>query len=84
MGDLETVKLSDAATSFFPERAEIGGVDFVFALNLLDHELGVGDDAEVFVAVVEGPLEAAEEAGVFGEVVGAIAEELGELGEDVA
>lgn len=36
------------------------------------------------MAVVEGPLEAAEEAGVFGVVVGAVAEELGQFGEDVA
>ena len=36
------------------------------------------------VAVLEGVLEAAEEAGVLGVVVGANAEELGELGDDSA
>ena len=84
MGDFELVELGDAAFGFFPEGTEVRGVDLVLALDLLDHELGVGDDAEVGVVVVERPLEAAEEAGVLGVVVGAVAEELGELGEDVA
>ena len=84
VGDFELVELGDAAFGFFPEGAEIGGVDLVLALDLLDHQLGVGDDTEAGVAVVERPLEAAEEAGVLGVVVGAVAEELGELGEDVA
>ncbi len=84
VGDFELVELGDAAFGFFPEGAQVGGVDLVLALDLLDHELGVGDDAEVGVVVVERPLEAAEEAGVLGVVVGAVAEELGELGEDVA
>ena len=74
----------DAAFGLLPEGLEVGGVDLVLALDLLDHQLGVGDDAEAGVAVVEGVLEAGEQAGVLGEVVGADAEELGELGEDVA
>ena len=42
------------------------------------------DDAEAGVVVVEGVLEAGEEAGVLGVVVGADAEELAEFGEDHA
>jgi hypothetical protein len=84
VGDLEAVELRDAAAGFLPERAEVGRVHLVLALDLLDHELGVGDDAEAAVVVVERPLEAAEQAGVFGVVVGAVAEELGQLGQDAA
>lgn len=84
VGDFEAVEPGDAIFCFLPEGFEVGGVDFVFALDLLDHELGVGDDAEGAVAVIEGELKGGEETGVLGEVVGADAEELGELGEDVA
>ena len=84
VGDLEAVELRDAAAGFFPERPQVGGVDLVLALNLLDHQLGIGDDAEAGVAVVERPLQAAEQAGVLGEVVGSVAEKLAEFGEDVA
>ena len=84
VGDFEAFQLRDAAAGFLPERAQIGGVHLVLALDLLDHELGVGDDAQAAVVVVERPLEAAEQAGVFGVVVGAVAEELGQLGEDAA
>ena len=76
--------LGDAVFGLQPERSQVGGVDFVFALDLLDHELGVGDDAEARVVVVESVLEAGEEAGVFGEVVGAHAQEFAEFGEDLA
>jgi hypothetical protein len=84
MGDLEGFESGDAVSCLLPEGSQIGGVDFVLALNLLDHEFGVGDDAEAGVAVVERVLEAGEEAGVFGEVVGAHAEELAEFGQDRA
>jgi hypothetical protein len=84
VGDLEGFEFGDAVSGLLPEGSEVGGVDFVLALDLLDHELGVGDDAEAGVAVVEGVLEAGEEAGVFGEVVGAHAEELAEFGDDHA
>ena len=84
VGDFEGFEFGDAVFGLLPEGAEGGGVYFVFALDLLDHQLGVGDDAEAGVVVVEGVLEAGEEAGVFGEVVGAHAEEFAELGEDCA
>ena len=84
VGDLEGFEFGDAVAGFLPEGFEVGGVDFVFALDLLDHQLGVGDDAEAGVVVVEGVLEAGEEAGVLGVVVGADAEEFAEFGEDGA
>ena len=84
VGDLEALEAGDAIFCFLPEGFKVGRVDFVLALDLLDHELGVGDDAETRVAVIEGVLEAGEEAGVLGDVVGADSEELGELGEDGA
>jgi hypothetical protein len=84
VGDFEGFEFGDAVFGLLPEGSQVGGVDFVLALNLLDHELGVGDDAEAGVVVVERVLEAGEEAGVFGEVVGAHAEELAELGQDGA
>ncbi len=84
MGDLEGFEPGDAAARFLPEGLEVGGVDFVLALDLLDHQLGVGDDAEAGVVVVEGVLEAGEEAGVFGVVVGADAEEFAKFGQDGA
>ena len=60
VGDFEAVELGDAAAGFLPQGAQVGGVDLVLALDLLDHELGVGGDAEAGVVVVERPLEAAE------------------------
>ena len=84
VGDLEGFEFGDAVSCLLPEGFEVGGVDLVLALDLLDHQLGVGDDAEAGVVVVEGVLEAAEQAGVFGVVVGADAEELAEFGEDHA
>ncbi len=77
MGDLKPLKLRDAFAGFFPERAKIGGVDLVLALDLLDHEFGVGYHTKSGVSVIERPLQAAEKAGVFGEVVGSIPEKLG-------
>ena len=84
VGDLEGFEFGDAVSGLLPEGSQVGGVDLVLALDLLDHQLGVGDDAEAGVVVVEGVLEAGEEAGVFGVVVGAHAEEFAEFGEDDA
>jgi hypothetical protein len=84
VGDLEAVQMCDAATSFLPERAKVGGVDLVLALDLLHHQLRVGDDAQARNLVVKSVLQAAQKAGVLGIVVGAVAEELREFGEDMA
>jgi hypothetical protein len=84
VGDLEGLEFGDSAFGFVVKGLEVGAFDLVFALDLLDHELGIADDAEAGVVVVEGVLQAAEEAGVFGVVVGAHAEEFGEFGDDHA
>ena len=82
--DLEAVELGDFLLCLLEEGPEDGAFDLVLALDLLDHELGVGDDAETAVAVGEGEVEGGEQAGVLGEVVGLDAEEFREFGEDVA
>src|SRR3954468_6826863 len=46
VGDFEGFETGYAVLCFLPEGFEIGRVDLVLALDLLDHELGVGDDAE--------------------------------------
>ena len=84
VGDFEALQLIGTAAGFFPERAQVGAVDLVFALHLLDHQLGVGDDAEAATFVFKGPGENAEQGGVFGVVVGALAEVFAEPGEDAA
>ncbi len=84
VGDLEGFQFGYAVFCLLPEGSQIRGVDLVLALDLLDHQLGVRDDAEAGVMVVEGVLETGEEAGVFGEVVGAHAEEFAEFGQDHA
>jgi hypothetical protein len=84
VGDFEVGKVGDAAAGFFPKGFEVGGVDLELALNLFDHQERVGDDPETGLVVVECPLEASEEAGVLGVVVGAMAEEFRELGKDVS
>lgn len=38
VGDLEAFEFGDAAAGFLPKGFEVGGVDFVLALDLLDHE----------------------------------------------
>ena len=84
VGDLEAFEFGDAALGFFVERLEVRAFDLIFALDLLDHQLGVGDDAEAGMVVVERVLEAAKEAGVFGVVIGAHAKEFAELSQGVA
>jgi len=54
------------------------------ALHLFDHQFRIGNDAQVPGAVLDGPGQDGEEAGVFGVVVGLNAEELAELGHDAA
>lgn len=77
VGDLEPLQSSDAPASFLPKWPKVRRVDLVLALDLLHHELGVGDDTQGEMTVVECPLETSEQAGVLGEVVGAVAQEFG-------
>ena len=82
VGDLEAVEFGDAAFCLFVEGLEVGAFDLILTLDLLDHQFGVGDDAETGMVVVEGVLEAAEEAGVLGVVIGAKSKKFTEFGED--
>jgi len=84
VADFEAVDAAGELSGFFKERAEDGAGDLVLALHLLDHQLGVGDDAEALDVVFGGPLEYAEKAGVLSEVVGADSEELAQFGYDAA
>ena len=84
MLDLEFFELICPAAGFFPQGAQVGAVDFVFALHLLDHQFGIGDDTDTGLFVFEAPGEDAQESGVFGVVVGAFAEVLAETGENAA
>ena len=77
MTDFEPIELCDAAPRLLPKGTQIGRIHLVFALDLFHHELGIGDHTQAAVAVIEYPLQAAEQAGVFGVVVGAIAKKLG-------
>ena len=84
VADLEAIDAAGELSGFFKERAEDGAGYLVLALHLLDHQLGVGDDAEALDVVFDGPLEHAKKAGVLGVVVGADAEELAQFGYDAA
>ena len=84
MGDFESLKLVCPAACFFPEWAEVGAVDLVLALHLLDHQFRVGDDAQAALLVFQAPGEDAQKGGVFSVVVGALAEVLAEPGEYAA
>ena len=81
VGDLKGVEPGDAVAGLLPQGLQVRGVDLVLALDLLDHQLGIGDDLDAAVAVGEGPVEHGEQAAVLGEIVGAGAEKLRELGE---
>jgi len=80
VGDLEAIELRDAAFGLLIERTKIGRVDLVLALNLFDHQLGVGDEFDSWMTVIKCPLQNSQEAGVLGKVVGFEAEELAEFG----
>lgn len=60
--DFEALELVGEAVGFNPEGAQVRAVDFVLALHLLDHELGVGDDAECGVPVFDRPGKSGDEA----------------------
>ncbi len=84
MADLEAFELGIAAFCLIVKGLEVGALDLIFALDLLDHQLRIADDAQAGMVVVEGVLKAAEEARVLGVVVGPHAEKLAQFGEDHA
>src|SRR5260221_8952174 len=56
------------------ERTQSFVLDLVLAVQLLDHQLAVTIDDELFAAYFLGIFECFDEAGVFGDVVGGLAE----------
>lgn len=68
--DAKGIESGGAALRFFVERAQIRAVNAVLALHLLDHELGIGDDAEVGIAFGEREPKGGKQAGVFREIIG--------------
>lgn len=77
--DTEGFEPGCTAFGFFVEGAEVRAFDAVFALHLLDHQLGISDDAQMGIALRDGEFEGGEEGGVFGEVVGFYPEEFVQL-----
>ena len=55
--DLKLFQFSGQEPGLLPEGAEGGAGDFVLAFELLDHELGVGDDAEALYTVAQSPVQ---------------------------
>ena len=82
--DAEGIELCDAALCLVVERAQIGAGDLVAALDLLDEQLGVADDAQAAMAGVEGPLQRAQQRRIFGDIIGGFAQEFAEFGELLA
>ncbi len=78
---LEAAELGGAAFGFLVQRLEVRAFDAVLALDLLDHELRVGNDPELAGVVRERPLERGEQARIFGYVVSLDADEVAELGQ---
>ncbi len=78
------VSLRGAAFSFFPERDKAGVFHLVEALHLLDHQLGVRDDAQTLGFILEGPIEDCQQRGVLGVIIGLLAQVFAQTGDDAA
>lgn len=81
---LEAVEAGGPAFGFLVEGNEAGAFHLVLTLHLLDHQLGIGDDAELSGAVFDGPLQNCQKAGVLGVVVGLDAKKMVEAGDYLA
>ena len=82
--DLEFFELGDAAFGLVVKRTQLRAIDTVLSLDLLDHQLGVGDDLEMGMAVGDREVEGGEQAGIFGEIVGLLAQVFAQLAEGFA
>jgi hypothetical protein len=74
VADGEPVELGDQFFGAAVEILECGIFYFVDAFDLADEEFGVADEFEGFGAVLDGVFEGGDEALIFGEVVGLVAE----------
>jgi hypothetical protein len=75
MADLEGRKLANLLSGLFKERAQDRTLDLILALDLLHHQLRVGNDTKPAMAVGHCKLEYGEQTGVFSEVVGLVPKE---------
>ena len=76
--DGKPVQLSDQFLGAGVEFLQRGIFDLVDALDLTYQQLGVADDFEGFVSVLDRILERGDQALVFGEIIGLMAEVLAE------
>jgi hypothetical protein len=84
MADLKGFEPRDALSGLVIERLEAGTFDLIGALNLADHQFGVGDHAQARMALRQRKREDGEQAGVLGEVIGLDAQKLAQFGQDAA
>ena len=82
MLNLEVVKPRNTALGLLVERAEFGAVYAILTLDLLDHQLRIGDDPQTLVAVGDSKLQRCQQGGVLGEVIGVHTQELAQFGQD--
>ena len=82
MLDLEVVKPRNTALGLLVQGTEFGAVHAILPLDLLDHQLRVGDDPQTPVPVGDGKLQRCQQGGVLGEVIGARAHKLAQFGQD--
>jgi len=82
--NLKPAQKGDAALGLIVEGTQIGRFDLVLALDLLDHQLGIGDHPQVRMALVERPLQAGQQAGILGDIVGFGAQKAGKLSQFIA
>ena len=78
--DGKPVQLSNQLLGAGVEFLQRGILDLVDALDLAHQQLGVADDFEGFVSVLDRILERCNQTLVFGEIVGLVAEILAERG----
>jgi hypothetical protein len=82
--DLEVVKLVDHLHRPGMELLQRGIADFVLAVDLLHHQLGIADHLQRFEIVPEGVVEGSQQARILGVIVRLAAEEFAEFGDGAA
>jgi len=76
VANLELVELLDQGAGLLVQRDQVVGADVVLAADLADDELGVALGDDLRVPLLEGALQAADQRGVLGLVVGGFADVL--------
>jgi len=76
VANLELVELLDQGAGLLVQRDQVVGADVVLAADLADDEPGVALGDDLRVPLLEGALQAADQRGVLGLVVGGFADVL--------